>query len=362
MKRSHLLTVWALLGGPLLTVGVSTAQLQCPPMPDKITQVNRDVRSEVEANVGSLGKLKAGQVGVKTEVVAKNLFDKYPNTDRIAVVQMMAATYCSMIRDSKTLKDSEKLRLWEEFSERVFKFENPSYNPPLPTTSKSKGSLPGAGKGADAHAEPRKSEESSTAKEKPAQAVLQNPAAHHWFTKSTTSPPESIEFRSSGVSIPLTLVTGSHFGDEFPMAVAPYYLSTAYLPKQLFREYAMNNAVRAAVPPSSEDKEPVCEVYLSDAVGMAENFGFQLPTAVQWINAFEGKFIDPQGKVELIYGKDEGNKESLAEARTDEGRGNTYLSSKVTLYNFLSLEKAKGCLRITISLDELRKIGFLKTQ
>ena len=98
-------------------------------MPDKITQVNRDVRSDVNASVGSLGKLKAGEVGVKTDVVAKNLFEKYPNTDRIIVVQMMAATYCSLLRDSKTVRDSEKLRLWAEFSERVFKFENPNYNP-----------------------------------------------------------------------------------------------------------------------------------------------------------------------------------------------------------------------------------------
>ncbi|MGO9119303.1 MAG: DUF1566 domain-containing protein [Desulfomonilaceae bacterium] len=106
-------------------------------MPDKITQVNHDVRLEAQADVGSLGKLKAGQVGVKTDVVAKNLFDKYPHADRIVVVGMMAATYCSMIRASKTLTDSEKLLLWSEFSERIFKFVDPDYIP-TPTTSKSK--------------------------------------------------------------------------------------------------------------------------------------------------------------------------------------------------------------------------------
>jgi hypothetical protein len=138
MRRLRLSTVWALLGGLIFTASVSAAQqLNCPPMPDKITQVNHDVRSEVEADVGSLGKLKAGHVGVKTDVVAKNLFDKYPNTDRIIVVQMMAATYCSMISGSKTLKDPEKLSLWSEFSERIFKFTDPSYNP-IPTTSKPK--------------------------------------------------------------------------------------------------------------------------------------------------------------------------------------------------------------------------------
>jgi hypothetical protein len=130
MNRFFLLTACVLLDWSILSAGVSAAQdLPCPPMPDKITQVNRDVRSDVSAGVGSLGKLKAGEVGVKTDVVAKNLFEKYPNTDRIIVVQMMAATYCSLLRDSKAVKDSEKLRLWGEFSDRVFKFENPGYNP-----------------------------------------------------------------------------------------------------------------------------------------------------------------------------------------------------------------------------------------
>jgi hypothetical protein len=41
----------------------------------------------------------------------------------------MAATYCGMLRDSRTLKEAEKLKLWSEFSDRVFKFENTDYKP-----------------------------------------------------------------------------------------------------------------------------------------------------------------------------------------------------------------------------------------
>jgi hypothetical protein len=101
-------------------------------MPDKVTEVNHDVRTDVNGSVGTLGKLKAGQVGAKVDVEAKNLFEKYPNTDRILIAQMMSATYCDMIRDSKTLKDSERLRLWSEFSDRIFKYENPTPNTPSP--------------------------------------------------------------------------------------------------------------------------------------------------------------------------------------------------------------------------------------
>ena len=72
MRRSRLTACWALLGVPILTVGGPGAQqLACPPLPDNIMQVNRDVRSEVQVGIGSLGKLKAGEIGVKTDVVAK---------------------------------------------------------------------------------------------------------------------------------------------------------------------------------------------------------------------------------------------------------------------------------------------------
>jgi hypothetical protein len=147
MRRLRLLRAcWALLCGPTLTISICVSQeaFPCPAMPDKVTQVNHDVSVDVKAGVGSLGKLKAGEVGAKTDVVAKNLFDKYPNSDRIIIAQMMAATYCPMIRDSKDLKDSEKRRLWSEFSNRVFKFENPTSSPPSPP--KPKGSPPVADK------------------------------------------------------------------------------------------------------------------------------------------------------------------------------------------------------------------------
>ena len=129
MSRLFAVTTMRVLSCLILAIGTADAELNCPQMPDKVTQVNRDVRSDVDVEIGALGKLKAGTVGAKTDVVAKNLFDKYPNTDRVLIAQMMSATYCEMIRDSKSVKDSEKLRLWSEFSERVFKFENPDYRP-----------------------------------------------------------------------------------------------------------------------------------------------------------------------------------------------------------------------------------------
>jgi hypothetical protein len=116
---------------------LAQAAIVCSPMPDKITQVNRDVRSDIQIGVGTLGKIKAGEIATKTEVIAKNLFDKYPNADRLLTVQMMATTYCSMLAASTVLNDKERQERWETFQDRVFLFINPNYlKPSLPPPSR----------------------------------------------------------------------------------------------------------------------------------------------------------------------------------------------------------------------------------
>jgi len=137
MRPKFCRTVWS-LALPFIAVAFSAAQMKCPDMPDKITQVNHDVMSDVNASVGSLGKLRAGQLEVKTDVVAKNLFEKYPNTDRILIAQMMTAMFCPLVRDNATLKDAEKLHLVTEFSDHVYKFVNSDYKPGPSVPSKPK--------------------------------------------------------------------------------------------------------------------------------------------------------------------------------------------------------------------------------
>ena len=95
------------------------AVVPCPPMPTAVTGVNRDVKTDIKASVGSLGTIKAGEVAAKAEVEAKNLFDKYPNVDRLLTLQTMSATYCAMLNGTAGLTDVEKLDRWERFQERV---------------------------------------------------------------------------------------------------------------------------------------------------------------------------------------------------------------------------------------------------
>lgn len=98
------------------------ADIACPPMPTAATAVNHDVKSHVEAAVGSLGKLKAADLSVQTEVQAKNLMKDLPNLDRVVITEIMAATYCGMLRDNKAVTEKDKLDRWEKFQKEILSF------------------------------------------------------------------------------------------------------------------------------------------------------------------------------------------------------------------------------------------------
>jgi chitinase len=80
------------------------------------------VKADISVSVGKLGTLKAAEVGAKTETVARNLFEKYPNVDKLLALQTMAATYCAMLSGSK-LEDAEKLDRWEAFQSKVLNLQ-----------------------------------------------------------------------------------------------------------------------------------------------------------------------------------------------------------------------------------------------
>lgn len=129
MELSLSRPVWVPLGVLVLAVGTSAAQqLSCPPMPGPVTGAYHDVHSDIQTTIGSWGKIKGADLKVQTDVVAKNIYEKYPNLDRIAVAQMMTAVYCSSVAGDTSLDKHEAQRLLAEFSERVFRFVNPDYH------------------------------------------------------------------------------------------------------------------------------------------------------------------------------------------------------------------------------------------
>lgn len=112
----------AILVAALSSVASQAAAINCPSVPD-IASHNSDIHSDVKAALGSLGKVKIGDISVKTDVVAKNIFEKFPNVDQMIKIQMMSSIYCQTLNDAKSLSDSERLDRWNEFQKSILGIE-----------------------------------------------------------------------------------------------------------------------------------------------------------------------------------------------------------------------------------------------
>lgn len=120
--------------------------ITCPSTPD-VAGRSSAISSDVRVAVGSLGKIKLGDLSVKTNVVAKSIFEKFPNIDELVKIQMMSSTYCQLLNESKSLSDQERLKRWEEFQRSILKLQgSPSSSgssQKSPTGISLKGSYPG---------------------------------------------------------------------------------------------------------------------------------------------------------------------------------------------------------------------------
>ena len=115
-KYMHIIKVLLVTALSLVTAQVEA--ITCPSVPD-IASKNSDIHSDVKAALGSLGKAKIGDISVKTDVVAKSIFEKFPNVDQLIKIQMMSSIYCQGLNDAKSLSDSERLDRWDEFQRGI---------------------------------------------------------------------------------------------------------------------------------------------------------------------------------------------------------------------------------------------------
>lgn len=79
--------------------------LDCPKIPE---QTNKEWDVEVKAAVGKIGPVKGAELETRTKKAVRDLMGKLPQADKVYLEQMMYATYCSALRDDKTLSESEK--------------------------------------------------------------------------------------------------------------------------------------------------------------------------------------------------------------------------------------------------------------
>ena len=82
------------------------AAITCPSAPQGVA---REIVTDTQGSVNGLKALVGGELRNRTEITAKNLFEKYPNADRITVATLMMSVYCQQIGQSTQLTDKEKL-------------------------------------------------------------------------------------------------------------------------------------------------------------------------------------------------------------------------------------------------------------
>ncbi len=79
--------------------------IDCPQIPE---QTNKEWDVEVKAAVGKIGPVKGAELETRTKKATLDLMGKLPQADKVYLEQMMYATYCSALRDDKTLSESER--------------------------------------------------------------------------------------------------------------------------------------------------------------------------------------------------------------------------------------------------------------
>jgi hypothetical protein len=101
------------LGLAIASLGLDYSfAIECPKFPE---QVKKDWEVKVNAEVIKLGPLKGLQLKTTTTNITRNLLAKMPESEKVYLEQMMLATYCSTLKDDKTLSESERSKRLNEY-------------------------------------------------------------------------------------------------------------------------------------------------------------------------------------------------------------------------------------------------------
>ena len=96
----------ALLAVLLLCCKSALAAMDCPAPPSNVA---KDLVVDTGVGAQGLKSLVSGTLKNHTETTVKNLWEKYPNADKLTVATLMMSVYCQQIDKSTTLTDQEKL-------------------------------------------------------------------------------------------------------------------------------------------------------------------------------------------------------------------------------------------------------------
>ena len=97
------------------------AQAQGIQCPEPMKQVGANIKGEIDAQAQGLLKVAGGELKGAVETSVVNLFEKYPNADRIAVIQNYQSMTCYLIKDS-SLPDEKKFGMIMELANYLEKY------------------------------------------------------------------------------------------------------------------------------------------------------------------------------------------------------------------------------------------------
>lgn len=105
------IALWTSYPGVLLA-------LECPKVPE---QTIKDLEVEVNAAVAKIGPVSGGELKTKTKNATQDILGKLPNADKVYLEQMLLATYCSALRDDKSISEGLKAQRLKEYIAEVHK-------------------------------------------------------------------------------------------------------------------------------------------------------------------------------------------------------------------------------------------------
>jgi hypothetical protein len=99
----------------------------CPEAPK---QVESEVRTEVSLRTRNFGAAEEAELKTRVDKTIVDLFAKYPNADRVAILHTFMAITCNIIKNATRLSDEQKFDYW-------WKVMTPAIQPFLPDDRKS---------------------------------------------------------------------------------------------------------------------------------------------------------------------------------------------------------------------------------
>lgn len=92
------------------------AALDCPAPP---SQMKQETRIEIEGELGAIKSLLGGSGKLEYEKKVDEIFSRYPNADKIVIINFIISVFCQLLNDSTELNDKEKFQQLFDFSEKV---------------------------------------------------------------------------------------------------------------------------------------------------------------------------------------------------------------------------------------------------